>query len=74
MSDRNPDSDWEQPRGDFSRGGAPHYSGNPHRDVDTSDAEGSADGRAQARKWMIFGIVYGIVGVAAVVAYVVFFD
>ena len=29
MSDREPESDWEQPRLEFSRGGSPHYSGGP---------------------------------------------
>lgn len=30
MSDRDPNLDWEQPRLESSRGGAPHHSGNPH--------------------------------------------
>ena len=29
MSDRDPNVDWEQPRLESSRGGSPHYSGDP---------------------------------------------
>ena len=31
MSERDPNLDWEQPRLEQSRGGAPHYSGTPDR-------------------------------------------
>lgn len=34
MSDRDPNVDWEQPRLEQSRGGAPHYSGTPGRRED----------------------------------------
>jgi hypothetical protein len=34
MSDRDPNVDWEQPRLEQSRGGAPHYSGTPDRRED----------------------------------------
>jgi hypothetical protein len=42
MSDRDPNVDWEQPRLEQSRGGAPHYSGTPGR---TDDVPLASSGR-----------------------------
>jgi hypothetical protein len=46
MSDRDPNVDWEQPRLEQSRGGAPHYSGTPGR---RDDVPLASSGRARNR-------------------------
>ena len=61
MSDRDPESDWEQPRGDFSRGGGPHYSGDPYGDPTAPLAASSW----QRNHGWIIGLVVGGVLLAA---------
>ena len=58
MSDRSPESDWEQPRGDFSRGGGPHYSGDPYGNPMTTPLAASSWQRNHG--WIIGLVVGGV--------------
>ena len=75
MSDRDPNADWEQPRGDFSRGGAPHYSGSPHTAKDTPSQDTTiAEALKARRRALIAVIVFGLVAWAIVMAVLFLFD
>ena len=74
MSDRKPDVDWQQPRGDFSRGGAAHYSGNPPH-AETSGQDTSVEEALKTRRRMLIPVIlYGLVGWAIVMAVLFLLD